>query len=223
MEYDECDPNYPGHIISININDETSICPITQEKIINKYITDCKHEFEEKNIKDWLTTKNTCPVCRCVLINNFIIDEKQNLPTMVVNIEQTPIENTEYRMNDVLYYTLHIGFIILLLFFIANINYLYFSVSIISTDEYILFMSMLTLITISIFCHLLLSRKYKINKFSKIIFFVVIPSYIFIMIMSIYLLINSMINYEQLAIISAIIMIVVINSIIFCVFLCYCK
>ena len=44
-------------------------CPICFEKIQENEIatTSCKHYYHSKCLNKWLSTKNTCPICRLVL------------------------------------------------------------------------------------------------------------------------------------------------------------
>jgi hypothetical protein len=43
---------------------ESDLCPITCAPISTAGITSCGHVFERDAILSWLSTRNTCPVCR---------------------------------------------------------------------------------------------------------------------------------------------------------------
>ena len=43
---------------------ESDVCPITNAPISTAGITSCGHMFEREAILFWLSTRNTCPVCR---------------------------------------------------------------------------------------------------------------------------------------------------------------
>jgi hypothetical protein len=43
---------------------ESDLCPITCAPISTAGVTSCGHVFERDAILSWLSTRNTCPVCR---------------------------------------------------------------------------------------------------------------------------------------------------------------
>ena len=43
---------------------ESDLCPITCATISTAGVTSCGHVFEREAILSWLSTRNTCPICR---------------------------------------------------------------------------------------------------------------------------------------------------------------
>jgi len=43
---------------------DSDLCPITYAPISTAGVTSCGHVFERDAILSWLSTRNTCPVCR---------------------------------------------------------------------------------------------------------------------------------------------------------------
>lgn len=43
---------------------ESDFCPITNAPISTAGVTSCGHVFEREAILSWLSTRNTCPICR---------------------------------------------------------------------------------------------------------------------------------------------------------------
>ena len=60
-------------------------CPICMKEQMEKtYTTKCNHKFCEECIDTWLEIRNTCPLCRCILkeediIEILVIDDYDNL------------------------------------------------------------------------------------------------------------------------------------------------
>ena len=45
------------------MNDKTICCPICVTETNEYILTNCKHEFCEECIKEWLSSNNNCPLC----------------------------------------------------------------------------------------------------------------------------------------------------------------
>ena len=52
--------------------DECTIC-LENTTLENKKITECKHTFHTECLEKWLTTNNSCPLCRSDIIFSTII------------------------------------------------------------------------------------------------------------------------------------------------------
>ena len=56
--------------IDIFGEDESGLCPICSENIVNLSLP-CSHFFCEKCIKTWIVKSDSCPLCRCKLKKNI--------------------------------------------------------------------------------------------------------------------------------------------------------
>lgn len=60
-----CLSKYPS-LTKISSNSECAICISSSNK--TKCVTKCKHVFHISCLKRWLSTNNTCPICRTPLV-----------------------------------------------------------------------------------------------------------------------------------------------------------
>ncbi|KAI3838686.1 hypothetical protein MKX03_013376 [Papaver bracteatum] len=68
------------HTISVDSTQESEICSICQDGYYNKdkiATLDCKHEYHEDCITQWLLQKNLCPVCKGQALESTMEENKK--------------------------------------------------------------------------------------------------------------------------------------------------
>ena len=59
-------------------NDEDSMCPICCDDVYKvNYTLPCGHKFHKHCIKQWTKNHNTCPICRAVMLGQYICYNKK--------------------------------------------------------------------------------------------------------------------------------------------------
>lgn len=61
------------YLFDIKVEKECSIC-YEELEIKTAHVTGCKHSFHKECIKKWLSVKDTCPICRDLLITRTLIN-----------------------------------------------------------------------------------------------------------------------------------------------------
>ena len=69
----------------------TTKCPICLDSLDKIFTTVCNHDFHESCINTWLETRNTCPMCR-----HMLIDRVEPHRNMNVELRNNLIDMFEY-------------------------------------------------------------------------------------------------------------------------------